>query len=366
MTNVSVANKKSNLLYVGDEYSYKPFKYPLAYKFYEVHEDLHWTKKEIELSGDVKDWNIKATDIDRFLITHILRTFTTNETAVGNGYDVELRIFKPQEVKMMLRAFAARENIHIDSYALFTDTVGEFNEDTFYNEWREYECMSKKLEYINKARVKQYHDYYEEAKKVLPEADEVEINNYANWLFRRAVARMISVYGAGTEGILLFSQFAILMNYQRFGMFKGLATIVDWSIRDEGLHSEGHAWLFRQFISENRDIWDDDLKFDVYEGIREIVSLEDNFLDFAFSLGDIQGLTKEDMKQYIRYLADRRLLELGMKPNFGVKDNPLPFMEEMINASSFSNFFDVRVTEYGKGTTEGTWEEAESILEQFK
>ena len=360
--------KKNNLLNITDEYSYKPFRYPDAYNFYSVHEDLHWTKNEIELSSDAKDWNTKATEVDKFLITQILRTFTTNEVAVGSGYDTELRIFKPQEVKMMLRCFANRENVHIDAYANFTDTVGEFNEDTFYNEWRDYECMEQKLEFIHKAKVKHFHQYLDEVKAIhIAEnlSDEL-IKSKANFKFRQDVARMLAVYGSGTEGILLFSQFAILMNYQRNGMFAGLSTTVEWSIRDENQHCEGHSWLFRTLIKENPDIWTDELKFDIYEAIREIVRLEDNFLDFAFSLGEIKGLTKAEMKQYIRYIADRRLLELGMKPNFKVKENPLPWMEEMINASSFSNFFDVKVTEYGKGTTEGTWEEASEVLLQFE
>lgn len=359
--------KKNSLLKVEDEYSYKPFKYPEAYNFYSVHEDLHWTKNEIDLSPDVKDWNTKATEVDKFLITNILRTFTTNEVAVGSGYDAELRIFKPQEVKMMLRCFANRENVHIDAYANFTDTVGEFNEDTFYNEWRNYECMEQKLEYIHKARVKHFYQYLEETESLNINNlwDSEEVKKRANFNFRQDVARMLAVYGGGTEGVLLFSQFAILMNYQRQGMFSGLSTTVEWSIRDENQHCEGHSWLFRTLINENPDIWDDTLKFDIYEAFREIMRLEDAFLDFAFSLGEIKGLTLSEMKQYIRYIADRRLLELGMKPNFKVKENPLPWMEEMINASSFSNFFDVKVTEYGKGTTEGTWEDAKDILAQF-
>lgn len=357
---------KITLLSIPDEYSYKPFKYAEAYNFYEVHENLHWTKREIELSQDVKDWNTKATDRDKFLISHILRTFTTNEVAVGTGYDTELRIFKPQEVKMMLRAFAARENIHIDAYAQFTDTIGEFNEDTFYNEWHQYEVMEKKLDYIHKARVKHFYQYIDEVKEENSDLTEEEARELANARFRRGVARMLAVYGGGTEGILLFSQFAILLNYQRQGMFPGLATTVDWSVRDEAQHQEGHAWLFRTFIKENLDIWDDELKFEIYEAIREIVALEDAFIEFAFSLGDVTGLAKNEMKQYIRYLADRALLLLGLKPNYNVKDNPLPWMEELLNSSSFSNFFDVRVTEYGKGATKGTWDEAKDVLKEFK
>ena len=101
--------KKNNLLNITDEYSYKPFRYPDAYNFYSVHEDLHWTKKEIELSSDAKDWNTKATDIDKFLIPQILRTFTTNEVEVVRGDDTELRIFKHQEVRMRLRCLVNAE-----------------------------------------------------------------------------------------------------------------------------------------------------------------------------------------------------------------------------------------------------------------
>lgn len=355
----------TSLLHSDDGISYKPFKYPIAYNFYEVHTDLHWTKKEIELSQDVKDWNTKATDVDKFIISTLLMSFTNNEVLVGAGYDTELRIFKPQEVKMMLRAFADRENIHIDSYSMFTDTVGEFNEDTFYKEWQKYDVMKDKLRYVEKARVKGFDYYLDLIRQKHPSLEECDYIKEADKLFRRDVARMIAVYGACTEGILLFSQFAILMNYQRNGMFPGLSTIVEWSIRDENQHCEGHSWLFRTLIKESRDIWDDDLKKDIYDAVREIVALEDLFLDLVFSIGGAQGLSKDDMKQYIRYIADRRLLELGMKPNFEVKENPLPWMEEMINSSSFSNFFDVRVTEYGKGTTQGTWDEAKSILKEF-
>ena len=95
---------------------------------------------------------------------------------------------------------------------------------------------------------------------------------------------------------MLFSQFAILMNFQRNGMFAGLSTTVDWSIRDENQHCEGHSWLFRTLIKENPEIWTDELKFDIYEAFREIVKLEDNFLDFAFSLGEIKGLSLDDIK----------------------------------------------------------------------
>lgn len=93
--------------------------------------------------------------------------------------------------------------------------------------------------------------------------------------------------------------------------------------------------------------------------------MEDKFIDLAFDNGDIQGLTREEMKKYIRYICDRRLIELSLKPNFGEKVNPLPWMEEILNSTSLGNFFERSVTEYGKSATKGTWDEARSVLKQF-
>jgi ribonucleoside-diphosphate reductase beta chain len=86
-----------------------------------------------------------------------------------------------------------------------------------------------------------------------------------------------------------------------------------------------------------------------------MVELEDAFIDLAFEQEGIQGLTKEEVKEYVRYIADRRLLQLGLKTNFGVKNSPLPWLDEMLNSVEHTNFFENRVTEYNKGATTGNW-----------
>ena len=217
--------------------------------------------------------------------------------------------------------------------------------------------MKDKMMYVHKSRVRQFHEYLEQHN-----GDE----QLAEKEFHRDLAKMLAIYGGLTEGTMLFSSFAILMNLSRQGVMPGLKDIVKWSILDEDSHCIGNSWLFRQFINEHRYIWDDELKKEIYEAARNIVKLEDAFIDLAFDKHDMSGLTREDMKKYIRYICDRRLIELSLKPNFGEKKNPLPWMEELLNTDSFANFFERTVTEYGKGTTEGTWEEAKSVLEQFK
>lgn len=347
--------KKSKLVHREGLPTYKPFHYPKAYEFFSLHENLHWTKDEVNLGKDVLDWNTKLDQQTKDLITFILRLFTQADVQVGAGYDVLLRVFKPTEIQLMLRGFAARENIHITAYADFTETIGMGEE--FYQEFLEYSQMSDKMMYIHKARVRQFYEYLNFAGGNEEEAER---------LFHRDVAKMLAIYGGLVEGTMLFSSFAILMNLSRQGVMPGLKDIVKWSIIDENTHCEGNSWLFRQFIKEHRYIWEDSLKKEIYDAARTIVSLEEAFIDLVFSNGDIKGLTAIEMKQYIRYIADRRLIELSLKPNYGEKVNPLPWMEEIINSNSLGNFFERTVTEYGKGATTGTWEDAKSVLEQFK
>jgi ribonucleoside-diphosphate reductase beta chain len=114
--------------------------------------------------------------------------------------------------------------------------------------------------------------------------------------------------------------------------------------------------LFRTYIEENKEIWNDELKSKIYTIAEKMVELEDKFIDLAFNMGEMTGLTAADVKQYIRYIADRRLISLGLKGVFKVKKNPLPWVEEMINAPTHTNFFENRATDYSKGALTGNWE----------
>lgn len=335
--------------------TYKPFHYPTAYERYQAHEvDAHWGIHEVPLGGDVKDWN-KMSQTEQAFLHSILNLFTQSDIQVGSGYDVLLRIFKPTEVQMMLRSQANRECLHIDAYSTFQDTIGF--PDEAYSEFLEYEEMASKMEYIEKAKVKKFEDY----DAMCPS----HISDRSTWIdrrYRQDVARMLAVYGALTEGMALFSSFIMLLNYQRQNKMKGLCQIVSWSIRDEELHVQNNSWLFKTFIKENLDIWTNDLKQDIYQAAREMVELEDKFIDLAFERGVTEGITADEMKLYIRHIADRRLLEIGLKPNFGIKRNPLPWVEELLNTPEFTNFFENQSTEYAKGATTGTWDEVRATL----
>jgi ribonucleoside-diphosphate reductase beta chain len=228
---------------------------------------------------------------------------------------------------MMLLGFAAREAVHIAAYSHLIETLG-LPENT-YNQFMEYQEMKDKHEYV------------------------LSIANQNST--KENTAKHIAVFSAFTEGMQLFSSFVMLLNFPRHGLMKGMGQIVTWSIVDETMHAENMMKLFKTYIKENPEIWNDELKSSIYTIAERMVELEDKFIDLAYKAGDMRDLSATDLKQYIRYIADRRLIGLGMKGIFKVKRNPLPWVAEMINAPIHGNFFEARVTDYAKGATSGDW-----------
>jgi ribonucleoside-diphosphate reductase beta chain len=277
---------------------------------------------------DVKDWKKKLTNEEKQFLTHIFRFFTQGDIDVAGGYVNNYLPYFPQpEVRMMLMGFAAREALHVAAYSHLIETLGL--PDTTYNEFLEYQEMKDK------------HDYV---------LDLASRNGT-----RENTARHIAVFSAFTEGMQLFSSFIMLLNFPRTGKMKGMGQIVTWSIVDETQHSESMIKLFKTYINENPEIWNDELKGSIYTIAEKMVELEDKFIDLAFGVTEMEGLSKEEVKKYIRYIADRRLISLGMKGIFKVKRNPLPWVEEMINAPTHTNFFENRSTDYAKGAQKGDW-----------
>lgn len=128
------------------------------------------------------------------------------------------------------------------------------------------------------------------------------------------------------------------------------------SVTGNTMHCDFMIKVFREYLIENSDEWTDETKSNIYNIAKEMVDLEDKFLDLAFDMVEVDRLEKKDVKQYIRYIADRRLLAMGMKPIFKVKDNPLPWVEAMLGASH-TNFFEQKVTDYAKGALTGSWDD---------
>ena len=303
---------------------YKPFDHPWMFDYYSQQNQMHWFPEDVPLHNDVKDWQT-LDDNEKNLLTQIFRLFTQSDVDVSSGYvDRYMRIFKKPEARMMMGAFNNMESIHQHAYSLLLDTVGM--PEIEYKAFSEYEAMADKHEYVDAVRV--------------TKGD------------KGSIAKALAIYSAFTEGLQLFSSFIVLLNFPRFGKMKGMGQIITYSIRDESLHVEAMTKLFREFIQENLDVWTDDFKKEIYQACREMVELEDRFLDLVFEMGDIDGLTKKEMQQYIRYIADRRLLQLGLKPNYKIKDNPLNWLDDVLGVEH-QNFFEGRATTYMKAGLRG-------------
>jgi ribonucleoside-diphosphate reductase beta chain len=317
--------------------TYRPILYPQALEYWKKQQQAHWLVEEIDFNEDKRDWDTKLTDGERNFLSKIFRFFTQTDVDVATAYyDKYIPVLGGQpELKMMMGSFANMEGIHIAAYAKVLDTVGM--PDAEFSAFKQHKQMLAKHDYVGKFTPNQemFH------------ADVFGLS--AARESKKQLAKTLAVYSAFTEGLSLFSSFAMLMNFQRFGKMKGMGKVVEWSIRDETLHVEAMTWLFRTFIKENPEIWTDEFKKELYQICRDIVKLEDAFIDLCFKeAGELEGITAEEVKKYIRFIADRRLADLGLKPNYHVKENPLDWMSWMV-LNSHGNFFETRVTEYAKG-----------------
>jgi len=305
---------------------YKPFEYEWAFEAYDTMQKMHWLPSEVPLHEDVRDWNERLTQEEKNLISQILKFFTQGDVDIAQAYlDRYIPKFKPPEIRMMLSSFVSSEANHAHSYSLLNDTIGE-TALTNFKAFQEYEEMSNKHAYLFKSKGKGVE----------------------------GLIKDIACFSAFGEGLQLFASFVMLLNFQRFGRMKGMCQIVTWSIRDETHHVESMIKLFHELIKENPQVWTEQFKAELYQTARDMVELEDKFIDLAFEMGGIRGLKPEEVKKYIRYIADRRLLQLSLKPNYKIKDNPLSWLDWVLNGVEHTNFFENRATEYNKGSMTGS------------
>ena len=315
--------------------AYKPFRYPWAYEYWKKQQQVHWMPEEIPLGEDLKDWAVSLSPSERNLLTQIFRFFTQSDIEVQDNYmDRYGRIFRPTEVKMMLSSFANMETIHIAAYALLLETIGM--PESEFGAFMEYEAMRDKHNYMQQFGVETNAD----------------------------IARTLAMFGGFTEGLQLFASFAMLMNFPRFNKMKGMGQIVSWSVRDESLHCEGITKLYHAFNKETGAVTKS-VADDIVDCCKTVVGMEDRFIDLAFEMGPVEGMTPDDIKAYIRFIADWRLRQLELPTVYGVKENPLPWLQQMLSGVEHANFFEARATEYSKAATRGQWHGGDGVWGQF-
>ena len=317
---------------------FKPFRFPWAFDAYRSQSHIsHWTPYDVPMGDDVFDWIHKLSDRERNLLTQIFRFFTTGDVDVGQAYlDKYIPIFKNEEIRMMLTSFANMESTHADAYSLILTTIGM--PDVEYQAFRNYAAMAAK------------HDY----------TSSFDIEDEAD------VAKALAVFSAFTEGMQLFSTFAILMSFARGNrpggaVMTGMNQIVAYSIRDETQHVNYMTRLFRTYIRERPYLWTDRLKGDLYGIGTAMLHLEFDFIDLAYEVGDTPGCEIEDVKQYVRVTGNKRFNQIGLKSIFTGPDgkiateHPLSWLDTMTSGLEHVNFFETRGTGYSNMPLAGSW-----------
>lgn len=304
--------------------SYKPFKYPVLVEATKRHLiDMHWTEAQVELQDDLIQYlskdGLKTENVsherNKYIFDTIVCLFTELDKAVASGYASLIPMLKNNEVRSWLFAAASRETTHQRGYALAAETFG-FPSDCWVK-FKDYVEMTDKLDVI-------YGSGDEDTKL--------------------GAAKLLARILLG-EGIGLFAAFACLLNFKRSGLFMGFNDVNSWSLLDEQEHVVNNMYLLNRIMEELTDEECLELNLYIVDVANAYHNSEKVFIDLVFAEGDHEGLTKGELLDYIDYLTDLRLYQLGVgpKPEGG---NPLEWMDWMLTATKHDNFFEKKVTAY--------------------
>lgn len=303
--------------------TYAPFEYEQAYKYWELQQQSHWLHHEISMASDINDWKMVLSDAERNIVGHILKGFTQSEVFIQEYWGQMVgNWFKKPEIQMMAASFSSMESIHAVAYAYLNQSLGLEDFAAFLHE----PTAKAKIDRLIGTKGKT----------------------------KEEIALSLAVFSAFNEGINLFSSFALLLNFSRFNKLKGLGQIIAFSIKDESLHSEAGCWLFRTLVSEFPNVLTDELKESIYDAARLTVELEDAFIAKAFAIGETEGITEKDLKNFIRFRANTKLNDIGLKKLWKNIDKDalerMSWFDIMSAGVSHADFFSLRETSYSKGS----------------
>ena len=313
---------------------YKPFEYQEAADYWLKQQQAHWLHTEVPMMSDLADWNSNLNKTEKNIIGSILKGFAQTETVVNDYWSgLVTKWFRKPEIIMMATTFGAFETIHAEAYSLLNETLGLDNFDEFLED----EATMAKIQNLMDAR-----DSFQ---------------GETDW---HEVAKSLAIFSAFTEGVNLFSSFAVLLSFKMRNKLKGVGQIVEWSIRDESMHSEAGCWLFRTLIKENPKLKTQELEAAINEAALLSLKLELDFINKVYELGDLEGCSKYDLEHFIKNRVNTKLGDLGYKSIISNVDmtavERMKWFDHLSAGKQHTDFFANRVTNYSKGHL--TWDES--------
>jgi ribonucleoside-diphosphate reductase beta chain len=331
---VSDVVRPARLLDPGMCLSLRPMVYPAFFEMYRAAVKNTWTVEEVDFATDVGDLRNKMGDAERHLIQRLVAFFATGDSIVANNLVLNLYThLNAPEARMYLSRQLYEEALHVQFYLTLLDT--------YVPDPVERARAFAAVETIPSVRRK--------AEFCLRWVDSIQsLSRLTTMADRRRFLLNLICFAGCIEGLFFFAAFAYVYFLRSRGLLHGLAAGTSWVFRDESAHMAFAFEVVRTVRSEEPALFDDEMAREVTAMFEEAVACETQFAEDLLS-GGVAGLSVRDMRQYLEYVADQRLLQLGMPKRYGAK-NPLDFME-LQDVQELANFFERRVSAYQVGVT---------------
>ena len=312
-----------------------PMKHKFAWEYYNKANANHWLPTEISMQLDIEMWKNPAviSAEERSALETVLGFFTTADSIAANN--VVMGFYKhvtSPEIRMYLLRQAYEEAVHTHAYQYIVESLG-MDESKIFNMYREVDAIYDKEEFILSFNNGIFDGSF---KTGTFEADQQFLENWC-------------VFSLIMEGIFFYSSFAVIFGFKRQNKMQGSAEQIEYIMRDESMHLNFGIEIIQTMKQEQPELWTPAFQQRIIDLVRKATKLEYTFAQSVFPKG-IFGLNADGFKQYIEYIADRRLERVGLPAQFNVT-NPFPWMSEAIDLSKKKNFFETRVTEYQTGGT---------------
>jgi len=311
-----------------------PLKYQWAYELYRNMKANHWEPEDIPMAKDIEQWRGNdLSDVERWIIRMGIGYFSAAEGIVGDNIQHVVReLVTAPELKLVLGRHAHEENIHADSLLYMISSLG-INPHECEAMFEDVPTILRKNEFVSRV-----------SRELRRDMDLSQVRE------KQALARNIFVFGQCMEGTQFYGLFGMILSLYRQNKFPGIGQMFRYTLRDESNHIELLRNLLVELIRENPDVWTDEFQQELVNLMREAVQLEKEFINDCLPVNAV-GLSSEEFAEYIDYIADRRLENVGLPLlNEGVK-NPFPWLAEMMDIKKEQNFFEGRVTEYQKASS---------------
>lgn len=325
---------RSMILDPGLDLTLRPMRYPVFFEMFKKAIRNTWTVDEVDFSTDLVDLQRRLLPPERHLVNRLVAFFATGDSIVANNVALNLyRHVNAPEARMYLSRQIYEEALHVQFYLTLLDSyIPDIEErERAFAAIHNVPSIARKGEFCFK-----WMDS-------VGDLDRLETREH-----RRAFLLNLLCFGLCIEGLFFFAAFAYVYFLRSKGLLNGLASGTNWVFRDESMHMEFGLEVARTARNEEPELWDAELERQVTQMLEEAVECEMQFADDLLE-GGISGLSQRDMRQYLEFVADQRLLSVGIAPRFGSK-NPFSFME-LQDVQELSNFFERRVSAYQVGVT---------------